>query len=81
MNKVSTYYVQMNAYRAVEFIENIQTDELCHYVGESSEPSGNVQLSRKKHFSHPGTLHGREGWYKEREYYSREQSTAIDADD
>jgi hypothetical protein len=80
MNKESTYYVQMNAYLAVVFVENIQTDELCHYVGEGSDPSGNVQLLGKKHFSRHGTSHGR-GWHKERKHYSRERSTAIDADD
>jgi len=42
----------MNAYRAVEFVENIQTDDLCHHVGEGSDPSGNVKLMMgKKHVS------------------------------
>jgi hypothetical protein len=36
MNKVTTYYVRMNAYLAVVFVKNIQTDKLCHYVGEGS---------------------------------------------
>ena len=59
MNKVSTYYVRMNAYCAVVFAENIQTDELCHYVGEGSDASGNVKLLGKKHVSHRGTSHGK----------------------
>jgi hypothetical protein len=49
MNKEPTYYVRMNAYRAVVFVENIQTDELCHYVGDGNQPSGNVKLLGKKH--------------------------------
>lgn len=75
MNKVSTYYVRMNAYRAVVFIENIQTDELCHYIGEGSEASGNVKLLGKKYVGHHGTSHGK------KKHYLRERSTAIDADD
>lgn len=34
----------MNAYRAVVFIKNVQTDELCQYVGYGNQPSGNVKL-------------------------------------
>lgn len=30
---------------AVVFVENIQTDELCHYVADGSDPSGNVKDS------------------------------------
>lgn len=48
MNKVSTYYVGMNAYRAVVFVEDIHTDELCQYVGDGSDASGNVKLLGKK---------------------------------
>jgi hypothetical protein len=71
----------MNAYLAVVFIENIQTDEVCHYAGEGSDPSGNVKLLGKKQVSHHGLSHGRGGWHKERKHYSRERSTAIDASD
>lgn len=60
MSRVSTYYVRMNAYCAVVFVENIQTNELCHYVGEGSDAGGNVKLSEKKHVSHRGTSHGKE---------------------
>ena len=49
MNKVSTYYVWMNAYPAVVFIKNVQADELCQYVGKGNQPSGYVKLLGKKH--------------------------------
>ena len=80
VNKVSTHYVGMNAYLAVVFIENIQTDELCHYIADGSDPSGNVKLLGKKQVNH-GTSRGQEEWHKERKYYLRSRSTAIDADD
>jgi ribosomal protein S16 len=41
----------MKAYIAVKFLGQIQTDELCHYIGKGSEPSGNVKLLRKKNMS------------------------------
>jgi len=73
----------MNAYLAVVLVENIHTDELCHYVGEGGEPSGDVKLLGKEHVGHLGTSHGRGRGrrHKERKHYSRERSTAIDADD
>lgn len=59
MIKVSRYYVGMNAYRAVVFVKNIQTNKLCHYVGEGSKTSGNVKLLGKKRVGLHETSHGK----------------------
>jgi hypothetical protein len=61
----------MNAYLAVVFVENIQTDELCHYVAEGSDSSGNVKLLGKKQVSHHGTSHEQGGIRKDNTTHER----------
>lgn len=44
MNKVSTCDAWIKACLAVKFLGQIHTNELRRYVGEGSQPSGNVKL-------------------------------------
>ena len=47
MNMVLKCKAWMKACLAIEFISQIQTNEFCHYIGEGSQPSENIELLGK----------------------------------